>query len=437
MSDQHENAAPDGRGTDAQILKEREISRHAIVGALAAGYAGQQHPGADHWLAAAHDAGVKIRELEAAPSNPFNARCYVMSERHLSGYRLIVGFDSLSAADAAHDWVSKIPPLAGATNSAQKSPTSGMTLWERIQHVGGRQNAATYIEFGSVQAVQALVMQVLRDVGTSWELRPDQWSEVVAEELALLHLPCPNDPREAIKALVAAHTSIALNPDVSREAQALVERGRASANVLTSTEIERAAFETWCARECPAGDADAVQYQWVTSTDYEEIQPAALMAEIGHWRAQVQSLQAQLASSTANPAPALATQVIGCFDAAFAEGLQEALSETQDERLKDLVLRRLMHAMFAAQAPAHLATNVQRDADRYQALKDRHAYLMVVWLIGASGYSSHMAGAQIDAFADAAIQELAAHRALTPEQRLKEMEDQIAALRTAQGKGEQ
>lgn len=60
----------DGRGTDAQIKKEREIARHAIVGALAAGYSGQAHPGADHWLAAAHDAGAQIKALEAssAPS---------------------------------------------------------------------------------------------------------------------------------------------------------------------------------------------------------------------------------------------------------------------------------------------------------------------------------------------------------------------------------
>jgi len=58
--------APDGRGTDAQIECERDIARHAIVGALAAGYAGSSHPGADHWLAAAHDAGARIAALEKA-----------------------------------------------------------------------------------------------------------------------------------------------------------------------------------------------------------------------------------------------------------------------------------------------------------------------------------------------------------------------------------
>ena len=46
---------------------------------------------------------------------------------------------------------------------------------------------------------------------------------------------------------------------------------------------------------------------------------------------------------------ALADEVIGCFDAAICEGLQEALVETTDERLKDLVERRLMYALYAAQ----------------------------------------------------------------------------------------
>lgn len=60
----------DGRGTDAQIEKERDIARHAIVGSLAAGYAGQAHPGTDHWLAAAHEAGARIKELEAQAVQP-------------------------------------------------------------------------------------------------------------------------------------------------------------------------------------------------------------------------------------------------------------------------------------------------------------------------------------------------------------------------------
>jgi hypothetical protein len=45
----------------------------------------------------------------------------------------------------------------------------------------------------------------------------------------------------------------------------------------------------------------------------------------------------------------LADEVIGCFGAAECEGLTEALANTADERLKDLVERRLMHALYAAQ----------------------------------------------------------------------------------------
>lgn len=44
------------------------------------------------------------------------------------------------------------------------SPTAGMNIALRILHVGGRDNAAGYIEFGSIQAVEALVNQVLRDL---------------------------------------------------------------------------------------------------------------------------------------------------------------------------------------------------------------------------------------------------------------------------------
>lgn len=41
-------------------------------------------------------------------------------------------------------------------------------------------------------------------------------------------------------------------------------------------------------------------------------------------------------------------ELIGCFDAALSEGLQEALAETTDLRLKDLVERRLMHGYYHA-----------------------------------------------------------------------------------------
>jgi hypothetical protein len=48
--------------------------------------------------------------------------------------------------------------------AAEPSPTAGMNIAQRILHVGGRNNDAGYVEFGSIQAVEALVRQVLRDL---------------------------------------------------------------------------------------------------------------------------------------------------------------------------------------------------------------------------------------------------------------------------------
>jgi hypothetical protein len=39
--------------------------------------------------------------------NPFASRCYTMSESHLSGHRLIVGFEKLEDAQAAHEWIAR------------------------------------------------------------------------------------------------------------------------------------------------------------------------------------------------------------------------------------------------------------------------------------------------------------------------------------------
>ena len=60
--------------------------------------------------------------------------------------------------DGIGDWVK---------TDESASPTAGMNLAQRIIHVGGRNNAAGYVEFGSIQAVEALVKQVLRDQPTN------------------------------------------------------------------------------------------------------------------------------------------------------------------------------------------------------------------------------------------------------------------------------
>ena len=61
----------------------------------------------------------------------------------------------------------------------------------------------------------------------------------------------------------------------------------------------------------------------------------------------IAELEQQLAEKREPLMTAIET-VIGCFRAAEVEGLTQVLAETQDERLKDLVERRLMHALYAA-----------------------------------------------------------------------------------------
>lgn len=55
----------------------------------------------------------------------------------------------------------------GVKTPSEPSPTAGMNMAQRILHVGGRNNAAGYVEFGSVQAVQVLVLQFLRDMASA------------------------------------------------------------------------------------------------------------------------------------------------------------------------------------------------------------------------------------------------------------------------------
>jgi len=59
-------------------------------------------------------------------------------------------------------------------------------------------------------------------------------------------------------------------------------------------------------------------------------------------------------------------EVRGCFVAAEVEGLSVALAETTDARLKDLVERRLMHALYAAQEASQRAAAPVSGGEREQ-----------------------------------------------------------------------
>lgn len=70
----------------------------------------------------------------AAVRNPFAARCYTMSESHLSGHRLIVGFEKLGDAQDAHEWVAR-QGRGDFTHTAPSVPDDVMRDAERYRFI--------------------------------------------------------------------------------------------------------------------------------------------------------------------------------------------------------------------------------------------------------------------------------------------------------------
>ncbi|MFY1852421.1 hypothetical protein ACOTBX_10555 [Achromobacter xylosoxidans] len=106
-------------------------------------------------------------------------------------------------------------PGVSTVEQDERSATHGMTLGERIAHVGGRTNAQGYIEFGSPMAVDALIQHVLRDIDCTrqeddgayqarYRLPGGQWSSwghvvcgVKGHEQELRYLPGERHPAPA------------------------------------------------------------------------------------------------------------------------------------------------------------------------------------------------------------------------------------------------
>lgn len=79
----------------------------------------------DGWRVAPHRVHILALRPQAVPMtdeqqpNPFAKRCYTMSESHLSGYRLIVGFERLEDAQDAHTFVASTRKSIGITAKAE------------------------------------------------------------------------------------------------------------------------------------------------------------------------------------------------------------------------------------------------------------------------------------------------------------------------------
>ena len=78
--------------------------------------------------------------------------------------RAYVDADRAARAQPAGAATPAAPDQPWQDGDCEVSPTAGLNIAQRILHVGGRNNAAGYVEFGSIQAVEALVHQVLRDL---------------------------------------------------------------------------------------------------------------------------------------------------------------------------------------------------------------------------------------------------------------------------------
>lgn len=76
-----------------------------------------------------------------------------------------------------------------------------------------------------------------------------------------------------------------------------------------------------------------------TRSDSDELKPIELMIR-----------EIDVALKLPDPYVAAIRTALGCFAAAEIEGLSDAVNATTDERLRDLLLRRVMHAQTVLQA---------------------------------------------------------------------------------------
>lgn len=151
----------------------RALTADAISGALALGFQGvNPPPNNEHWLAPFWEIG---RE-SAAQAQPLDIQPIEITDSMALAFHNAITDGSVGQEDVDDiktglravlaNILDMRPqaqqPVSGAGGLADY-PTHGMNLGQRIAHVGGRENAQGYVEFGSPMAVHALIQHVLRD----------------------------------------------------------------------------------------------------------------------------------------------------------------------------------------------------------------------------------------------------------------------------------
>src|SRR5580692_7041987 len=92
-----------------------------------------------------------------------------------------------------------------------------------------------------------------------------QWKQAIDYELVMIQLTADSfaTPREAVHALINWHVSVALDPAVSRQAQALIDKGKAdAANVAQGV-------EAWVYEFATAIDDDGRYCNWCKALEFE------------------------------------------------------------------------------------------------------------------------------------------------------------------------
>jgi hypothetical protein len=77
----------------------------------------------------------------------------------------------------------------------------------------------------------------------------NEWRDAIDEGLVCAHIGTVDsfpDPRAALNALIDWHVAVALDPEVSSDARALIDRGRAVAEPLSAEQILGAVARGWC-----------------------------------------------------------------------------------------------------------------------------------------------------------------------------------------------
>lgn len=113
-----------------------------------------------------YDPKAKAAESVPAVEREQERIAFKDAHRHLELYEVpdAWGRPMFKHSHVEASWLGWIARASHGQAPADLSPTAGMNIAQRILHVGGRNNDAGYVEFGSIQAVEALVRQVLRDL---------------------------------------------------------------------------------------------------------------------------------------------------------------------------------------------------------------------------------------------------------------------------------